>query len=86
MKSSYDKVKPYITRDGSEIRELMHSAVHGNNAQSLAEASHLYVGQHWNRDTLVSNRLLFRIYVYTITQWAKIPRKKTEILQSAVFR
>ena len=43
MKSSYDKVKPYITRDGSEIRELMHSAVHGNNAQSLAEASHLYV-------------------------------------------
>ena len=29
---------PYITLDGSEIRELMHPAVHGNAAQSLAEA------------------------------------------------
>ena len=39
MKSSYDKVAPYVTRDGSEIRELMHPAVHGNKAQSLAEAT-----------------------------------------------
>lgn len=29
---------PYKTRDGSQIRELMHPAVHGNSAQSLAEA------------------------------------------------
>jgi len=33
-----DQVPPYITKDGSEIRELMHPAVHGNRAQSLAEA------------------------------------------------
>ena len=39
MKSSYAGVEPYITRDGSEIRELMHPSVHGNKAQSLAEAT-----------------------------------------------
>ncbi|CAG0939525.1 MAG: hypothetical protein EFKGCFLK_01591 [Rhodocyclaceae bacterium] len=31
-------VVPYTTKDGSEIRELMHPDVHGNRAQSLAEA------------------------------------------------
>lgn len=32
-------IAPYTTRDGSSIREMMHPAVHGNAAQSLAEAS-----------------------------------------------
>ncbi|MDY9925930.1 cupin domain-containing protein [Methanosarcina sp.] len=35
----YEKIKPYITKDGSTIRELMHPAVHGNSNQSLAEAT-----------------------------------------------
>ncbi|MBS0356334.1 MAG: cupin domain-containing protein [Proteobacteria bacterium] len=35
----YEQVPPYLTKDGSEIRELMHPAVHGNAAQSLAEAT-----------------------------------------------
>jgi mannose-6-phosphate isomerase-like protein (cupin superfamily) len=35
----YAGIEPYITRDGSEIRELMHPAVHGNKHQSLAEAT-----------------------------------------------
>jgi mannose-6-phosphate isomerase-like protein (cupin superfamily) len=39
MKSSYTDATPYVTKDGSEIRELMHPAVHGNRAQSLAEAT-----------------------------------------------
>lgn len=39
MKSRYAEVEPYITRDASEIRELMHPSVHGNRAQSLAEAT-----------------------------------------------
>ena len=39
MTSTYANVEPYITRDGSAIRELMHPAVHGNKAQSLAEAT-----------------------------------------------
>ncbi|HSW64377.1 MAG TPA: cupin domain-containing protein [Dissulfurispiraceae bacterium] len=37
--SSYNAVPPYITKDGSIVRELMHPAVHGNRAQSLAEAT-----------------------------------------------
>lgn len=39
MRSRYADCTPYITRDGSEIRELMHPAVHGNRHQSLAEAT-----------------------------------------------
>jgi mannose-6-phosphate isomerase-like protein (cupin superfamily) len=38
MKTTYLDVEPYVTKDGSEIRELMHPTVHGNRAQSLAEA------------------------------------------------
>lgn len=29
---------PYVTRDGSLIRELMHPSIHANRLQSLAEA------------------------------------------------
>ena len=39
LKSSRDEVEEYVTRDGSRIRELMHPDVHGNHAQSLAEAT-----------------------------------------------
>nr|WP_245688279.1 cupin domain-containing protein [Thiohalomonas denitrificans] len=35
----YPEVTPYRTKDGSEIRELMHPAVQGNTEQSLAEAT-----------------------------------------------
>lgn len=38
LRTHKQDIKSYITRDGSEIRELMHPAVHGNHAQSLAEA------------------------------------------------
>jgi len=38
VKTSYRTIPAYVTRDGSEIRELMHPAVHGNARQSLAEA------------------------------------------------
>jgi mannose-6-phosphate isomerase-like protein (cupin superfamily) len=34
----YEQVKPFITKDGSSIRELMHPGHHGNKNQSLAEA------------------------------------------------
>ena len=33
------EVPAYITKDGSEIRELMHPAVHGSHGASLAEAT-----------------------------------------------
>jgi mannose-6-phosphate isomerase-like protein (cupin superfamily) len=39
IRSSYTNVEAYVTKDGSEIRELMHPARHGNRAQSLAEAT-----------------------------------------------
>ncbi|MDO8597117.1 MAG: cupin domain-containing protein [Sulfuricaulis sp.] len=39
MRSSYRSIAPYQTKDGSEIRELMHPAAHGNRNQSLAEAT-----------------------------------------------
>ncbi|MDE2584796.1 MAG: cupin domain-containing protein [Betaproteobacteria bacterium] len=37
--SQREQIEPYTTKDGSQIRELMHPAVHGNRAQSLAEAT-----------------------------------------------
>lgn len=39
MKTRYADIPAYVTRDGSEIRELMHPARHGNRWQSLAEAT-----------------------------------------------
>lgn len=39
MRSHRADAPPYVTKDGSEIRELMHPGVHGNRAQSLAEAT-----------------------------------------------
>jgi mannose-6-phosphate isomerase-like protein (cupin superfamily) len=38
MKTGYRETRPYLTKDGSTIRELMHPARHGNRNQSLAEA------------------------------------------------
>lgn len=38
MKTRYAEIPAYQTRDGSEIRELMHPDQHGNARQSLAEA------------------------------------------------
>ena len=39
MLTHYKNIKSFITKDGSEIRELMHPAQHGNVNQSLAEAT-----------------------------------------------
>lgn len=39
MKTRYDDIAAYVTKDGSLIRELMHPAQHGGQAQSLAEAT-----------------------------------------------
>ncbi|MEO7727277.1 MAG: cupin domain-containing protein, partial [Burkholderiales bacterium] len=39
MHTRYAAIQPYVTKDGSQIRELMHPAVHGNRNQSFAEAT-----------------------------------------------
>jgi len=36
--TTYNQIEPFITKDGSIVRELMHPALHGNHRQSLAEA------------------------------------------------
>ncbi|MDH5650093.1 MAG: cupin domain-containing protein [Gammaproteobacteria bacterium] len=38
-KTRYQQVTTYQTRDGSQIRELLHPDQHGNRNQSLAEAT-----------------------------------------------
>ncbi len=38
LQTPYEEAIPFITKDGSIIRELMHPAAHGNRLQSLAEA------------------------------------------------
>ncbi|MHB8808678.1 MAG: cupin domain-containing protein [Desulfobulbaceae bacterium] len=38
MKTSRETIQPYVTKDGSLIRELLHPALHGNRSLSLAEA------------------------------------------------
>jgi len=38
MKTSYSEIVPYVTKDGSLVKELMHPAKHGNRNLSIAEA------------------------------------------------
>jgi mannose-6-phosphate isomerase-like protein (cupin superfamily) len=39
VKTAYADALPYVTKDGSEIRELLHPARHGSGHSSLAEAT-----------------------------------------------
>ena len=39
MKTDYAHIPPFVTKDGSMIRELMHPSRHGTNAMSFAEAT-----------------------------------------------
>jgi mannose-6-phosphate isomerase-like protein (cupin superfamily) len=39
IKTAYDDLQSYTTKDGSLIRELMHPAVHGGYNLSLAEST-----------------------------------------------
>lgn len=38
MLSQREVIQPYLTKDGSLIRELIHPEIHRNQNQSLAEA------------------------------------------------
>lgn len=53
----YSTVPAYVTKDGSKIRELMHPATHGNQAQSLAESTVLtgtktHLHQHFKTEEI----------------------------------
>ena len=39
MKTAYSDMTPFVTKDGSVIRELIHPAVHGTGTLSFAEAT-----------------------------------------------
>jgi len=56
-KSEYEIIQPYITKDGSIIRELMHPFIHLNRNLSLAEAiivqgSTTYMHRHHNSEEI----------------------------------
>jgi len=38
IRTAYKYLRPFNTKDGSTVRELMHPDIHGNARQSLAEA------------------------------------------------
>ena len=38
MKTAYRQISAFVTKDGSEIRELIHPAQHGGGVMSFAEA------------------------------------------------
>jgi mannose-6-phosphate isomerase-like protein (cupin superfamily) len=61
LKTSYSQIPAYDTKDGSEIRELMHPSGHGNRNQSLAEATVL----PGTRTLLHRHRLTEEIYHVT---------------------
>jgi len=39
MRTKYERIQSYTTKDNSIIKELMHPNIHGNHNQSLAEAT-----------------------------------------------
>lgn len=59
--TAYDTITPFVTKDGSVIRELMHPRVHGNRMQSLAKA---IVPPH-SRTLLHRHRLSEELYHIT---------------------
>ncbi len=61
MRTRYREIAAYATRDGSEIRELMHPGVHGNRQQSLAEA----IIQPGQRTRLHRHRISEELYHVT---------------------
>lgn len=61
MRTRYGDIAAYVTKDGSEIRELLHPAQHGNRNQSLAEAI-VHPGQ---RTALHRHRYTEEIYHIT---------------------
>lgn len=71
--SRYDDARPYTTKDGSEIRELMHPRQHGNQAQSLAEAT-VYSGQ---KTLLHRHRVTEELYHVTAGQGTMILGDRT---------
>ncbi|WP_455365731.1 cupin domain-containing protein [Kaarinaea lacus] len=78
MRTQYKEINAFITKDGSEIRELMHPSQHGNAQQSLAEATVVpgsETRQHRHRTTEE---------IYHITQGRGLMRLGDELFEVEV--
>lgn len=60
IRSRYAEAVPYVTKDGTVIRELMHPQVHGGENQSLAEAT-LPPGRRSRRHRHLQSEELYHI-------------------------
>ncbi len=60
IKTKSGAIKPYITKDGSIIKELMHPPLHGNIRLSLAEAT-VPIGYMTLLHTHATNEELYHI-------------------------
>ena len=58
--SRYNDAHSLTAKDGSEVRELLHPAHHGNQAQSLAEAT-IYSGQCTQRHRHFKTEELYHV-------------------------
>ncbi len=76
MKTCYADMASYITKDGSQIRELVHPAHHGVRNQSLAEAT----VQPGTRTQLHRHRVTEEIYHITAGKgWMTLGSDRFEV-------
>jgi mannose-6-phosphate isomerase-like protein (cupin superfamily) len=76
MRSQYSDARPFQTKDGSEIRELMRPERHGNRNQSLAEAI-VYPGQETVLHKHLRSEELY--HVTAGTGWMTLGEEKFEV-------
>ena len=60
MHTHYLQIQAFITKDGSEIRELMHPTEHGNTNQSFAEAT-VPVGSQTQRHKHIQTEEIYHV-------------------------
>ena len=78
MLTHYKNIMPFITKDNSEIRELMHPVEHGNVNQSLAEAT-VAPGSETQRHKHIKTE-----EIYHITQGKGLMRLGEKLFEVAV--
>jgi len=78
MLTHYQDINAFITKDGSQIRELMHPKQHGNSQQSLAEATVAQGGETRQHRHLTTEE------IYHITQGKGLMRLGDEVFEVRV--
>jgi mannose-6-phosphate isomerase-like protein (cupin superfamily) len=78
MLTRYQQAEAFVTKDGSEIRELMHPSRHGNKNQSLAEATVAVGGETLLHKHLVTEE------IYHITHGEGLMRLGAQYIEVVV--